>query len=64
MKAAVREVGGDIVILVCEEVEQYPEDLWYCPHSTQKRTRSREAWEKRELVLRLMPFWIYKRVAS
>jgi len=64
MKAAVREAGGGIVVRVCEEIEQVSEDDWFCPDSTQERTQSREAWEKRERIVRLMPFCVYKRVAS
>lgn len=64
MKVAVREAGGGIVIRACEEIEQVPEDEWFCSDSTQERTQSREAWEKRERIVRLMPFCIYKRVAS
>ena len=64
LEQAVREVGANIEVLACEEIEQYPEDSWFCPDSTQERVRSREAWDGREKVLKLMPFFLYKRVAS
>ena len=64
LRQAVREAGGGIVVRVCKEIEQIPEDEWFCPDSTQERTRSREAWNKRERVLKLMPFFIYKHIAS
>lgn len=64
MKAAVQEAGGGIVVRVCEEIEQVPEREWFCADSTQGRTQSREAWEKRERIVCLMPFCVYKRVAS
>ena len=64
MKMAVCEMGGGIVILTCEEIKNYPEDLWFCPFSKQKWTRTRKAWERRERIVRFMPFWIYKLVAS
>ena len=64
MKAAVREAGGGIVVRAFKEIEQVPEDEWFCSDSTQERTQSREAWNKRERIVRLMPFCIYKRVAS
>ncbi|MCI0557032.1 MAG: hypothetical protein MN733_00940 [Nitrososphaera sp.] len=64
VQQAVREDGARIEVRVCEEVEQYPEDSWFCPDSTQDRVRSREAWDKRENILKLMPFFVYKRVAS
>ena len=64
VQRAVREDGARIEVRVCKEVEQYPEDSWFCPDSTQDRVRSREAWDKRERILKLMPFWLYKLVAS
>jgi len=64
VQRAVREDGARIEVRVCKEVEQYPEDSWFCPYSTQDRVRSREAWDKRERILKLMPFWLYKLVAS
>ncbi len=64
MKAAVQEAGGGIVVRACEEIEQVPEDEWFCSDSTQERTQSRQAWEKREWIVRFMPFFIYKHVAS
>ena len=64
VQRAVREDGARIEVRVCKEVEQYPEDSWFCPDSTQDRVRSREVWDKRERILKLMPFFLYKRVAS
>lgn len=64
VQQAVREDGTRIDIRVCEEIEQYTENSWFCSDSTQDRVRSREAWDKREKVLKLMPFFIYKRVAK
>ena len=37
---------------------------WFCPNSEQARTRSREDWEKGERIIRSMPMWLYKLVAS
>ena len=64
VQRAVREGRAWIEVRACKEVEQYPEDSWFCPDSTQDRVRSREAWDKRERILKLMPFFFYKRVAS
>lgn len=64
VEQVVREAGAKIEVRACKEIEQYPEDSWYCPDSTQDRVRSRKAWDKREKVLKLMPFFIYKRVAK
>jgi hypothetical protein len=61
---AILETGLDISIWAFSETGLHHEDVWFCPDSTQKRTRSREAWEKRERILRIMPFFIYKFVAS
>ena len=64
IERAVRESEAQIEVYVLREMEKYPENYWYCPDSTQERVRSREAWNKRERILRFMPFFIYKRVAS
>jgi hypothetical protein len=64
IEQAVREAGIQIKVRAFKEIEQYSEDEWFCPDSTQERTRSREVWDKRERILKLMPFFLYKRVAS
>lgn len=64
LRQAVHEAGGGIIVRVCEEIEQYPERDWFCSDSTQERTQSQKAWDGRERVLKVMPFFIYKRVAS
>ena len=64
VQQAVREAGARIEVRVCKEIEQYPEDSWFCPDSTQDRVSSRKDWNRRERILRFMPFFVYKRVAS
>ncbi len=64
LKKAVREAGAMIEVHYCTEIERYSASSWFCPDSTQDRVRSRWAWYQRELILRFMPFWLYKRVAS
>ena len=60
-----RELGyGWLTIDVCVELHIVSENEWFCPESTQKRTQTREAWERRERIIRLMPMWLYKLVAS
>lgn len=61
---AIWEVDAQIEVHVCEEIGQYPEDEWFCADSTQERTRSRKKWESRELIIKVMPFFIYKLIAS
>ena len=63
VQQAVREVEAQIEVRACKEIEQYPKDSWFCPDSTQNRVRSREEWDKRERILKLIPFFLYKRVA-
>ena len=50
MKASLREAGGGIEIYACKkEINEFPEDpWWFCSASTQARTRSRGAWNRRE----------------
>jgi len=64
VQQAVREAGARIEVRVCKEIEQYLEDSWFCPDSAQDRVRSRKAWDKRENIVKLMPFFVYKCVAS
>lgn len=64
LKEAVRESGENIDVWVCEEGGQYRDNSWFCNESSQKRTRSAEAWNRRERVLKLMPFFIYKLIAG
>ena len=64
VEKAILEDGARIKVYVCKKIEQYPEDSWFCPDSTQDRVQSREAWNRRENILKLIPFFIYKRVAS
>lgn len=64
LKRTIRQNGYNMEVLVCQNVYEYPEEFWYCPDSTQERVRSSEAWGKRERILRIMPFWLYSRVAK
>lgn len=64
LRRAAREIGMQTEIRACKEIEQYPEDEWFCSDSTQARTRSKKDWQKRECILKLMPFFVYKLVAS
>lgn len=50
---------------VCKEIYKEPKGVWYCSDSTQKRTVSKWEWFwKYDIVLQVMPWWIYKRIAS
>jgi hypothetical protein len=64
IRYAIREAGLALDVLVCEEVSQSQEVGWYCPDSTQKRTRSKWNWWTRELFVLLLPFCIYKRLST
>lgn len=64
VEQAVREAGEKIEVYVCKEIEQYPKDSWFCPNSTQDRVRSRKAWDKREKILKRLPFFVYRRIAK
>lgn len=64
LTCAVREINLQINIHVCEEIEQYPENEWFCVNSIQKRTQSSGNWESREQIIKLMPFFLYKYIAN
>ncbi len=63
MQIANREHGGTLV-LAEETICGYPYARWFSPEAAQARARSRMMWEIREWPLRIMPEWIYKKVAS
>lgn len=64
VKKAIREAGVEIEVHTCLDIYDHPEDNWFCPTSRQVRTRSKEAWNKRERILKLLPFGIYKIIAK
>lgn len=64
LKEAVRESGENIDVWACEEAGQYQDDFWFCPESAQKRTRSAEAWNWREGILKSLPLFVYKLIAG
>ncbi len=64
LRYAVQEAGLSIPVWPCKVIYSYLEEEWFCLDSTQKRTQSKEAWEKRERILRCMPMFLYKIVAS
>ena len=65
MKEAALEKGlKSLMIKPAPEISKEPEDKWFCLDSTQPRTQTKENWNKRERVLKVMPFFIYKRVAK
>jgi len=64
LKYAIKEAGVQIQVRVCDEIGMYPKKEWFCSNSTQKRTRSPKDWWPREIILRLMPMFIYKRIAG
>lgn len=65
LKYAVSEVNALIKVRVCKEIKQNREiDPWYCRDSSQSRTRSFFNWWSREAILRLMPMFLYKRIAG
>jgi len=60
---AVQETKEQIEIHSCKEIEQYSDSVWFCTNSKQVRTRSKWNWWSRELIIKLIPFSIYKRIA-
>lgn len=64
LEYAAKEAGLEIKIKVCEEIEQIPEEEWFCPDSGQEWTRSPESWRKRERILERLPMWLYKLAVS
>lgn len=63
-RQAIREAKAQIGVHVCTEIEQYPEDSWFCPDSGQTITQSRKSWERRDRAIKLMPFFLYRMVSA
>jgi hypothetical protein len=64
LEQAVHETGETITVCSCKEIEQYAEQSWFCPDSIQARVRSRQIWERREGLIKLMPFAVYERLTK
>jgi len=65
MEMAAEEKGFlQLAIMPATEIWNTPETKWYCPDSTQKRVQNKENWRDREALLEMMPFVVYKMVAS
>ncbi len=64
LTCAIQEEKAQIKIHVCEEINQYPEDEWFCADSMQEWTQSRKNWQSRERIIKIIPFFIYKLIAS
>lgn len=64
LQAAVCEAGMNIDIECCKMIDPIPDYVWFCQDSTQMRTRSAKSWERRERILRMLSFFIYKMICS
>jgi len=65
LKMAVREAHEKIEVHGCRRtINRYPDDIWFCPDSRQNWTRSQKEWDRRERIMMLMPFSIYRLVAK
>jgi hypothetical protein len=65
MREAAKEIGaGWMTICPQPKIDMYAEENWFCPDSIRPWTQSKEAWRKRERILEVMPFWLYKGIAS
>ncbi|MDP1689353.1 MAG: hypothetical protein Q8L47_04480 [bacterium] len=63
LRWAIRHAGADIRVHICEKIEEKSYEFWFDPASTQARTQTREAWEKRETLVMQLPFSIYRLVS-
>ncbi|MBI4084936.1 MAG: hypothetical protein HY432_00245 [Candidatus Liptonbacteria bacterium] len=59
LKYAIREAEAKVEVDVLEEVFESTSDEWFCQDSSQKHTRSRKEWEKRERILKITPLFLY-----
>lgn len=63
VRAAISERGLGITYFSHRGWREEMKDLWFSSISSQKRTRSWWNWWSREIIVRLMPFWLYKIIA-
>ncbi len=64
LNEAIREYNTNIKIKICEEIYKYSANEWFCKDSKQTRTRSQFNWWIREVIIKLIPFSIYKKIAN
>jgi hypothetical protein len=63
-RKAVAEAGAAIGVALSQSPDNFfAKDSWY-GDSTQPRTKTREAFMKRENILHKMPWWLYKLIAK
>jgi hypothetical protein len=61
---AIKEAGVHIQLRVCPLVLRSKSIVWFSPKSTQARTQNAFNWFSREVIVWLMPFWLYNKIAS
>lgn len=59
-RLGLKEVEGDDYF---RSTREFPPGFWFSKKSTQWWTRSLGLWWLREIPLRLMPWWLYKKIA-
>jgi hypothetical protein len=53
-----------IEIVAVDEIQESKWSEWFCPDCTQLRARSIPVWLFYDLILRCMPWYLYKRIGS
>ncbi len=61
---SVLDAGAGIAIHICPETEQFHYTEWFCKDSTISRARWPRHYRCYELILKLLPFSVYKRFAN
>ena len=64
LKHALNERGVSIKVEPCIEIDFYYRGVWFSPESVLARSRFPLVWWSREIILRFLPMFLYKRVAS
>jgi hypothetical protein len=62
LKLAIKEKKANIEIRI--RPEALKKKGWFCKDCTQSRTKTKSNWYFRELILMIMPVWLYKKIAS
>lgn len=64
LKGAIDEVQVKIEVSICGDIKEYEENVWFCSNSEEIWTQSKKNWQRREWLINLIPFPIYRLIAS
>ena len=64
LQYAIRKSGRTMALTVAPEVHTTPDEVWFCPKSTQGFHRSRARWNVMDFFMRRVPMPVYVKIYS